>query len=539
MTDLHRRRLSDEYTRQQPLLNAYNPPQHIGGETVTGDGAAGGGAASSALGGTLVYLIGMWLIAALIGLGAWSVYMGVANGNYNIVQDRNLDDFKQVVAEDVAMLQATDAANLILVMNRIQVVNETVIALDEEVDETRTNLTVLIQGRVRTINNVSSASPDGTIFLAGIAPGIEITPSITANTLEIKNTGVITINGQVPDTVTGDVDFQGQCGINVTSGPMPFQVVVDACALVDVLNNLDATVTMNSLHIAALNVSDANQQIQIDALQSATDFIIASINGTVIDFNVSIIQLFNDIATLQNQVSILTQTVQNLTAAQMPIGIMLPFGGTVVPDSYLLCDGAQYATGTYPELFAVIGSAYCPSGGGCAGGAFAVPDMRGHVPVGMDSTPLFGTRGSVVGTTTVNLTTSQLPSHNHGIQSSGTHQHDVWLGFSSSMVSSSAGNCFNGGRIYDVMGGGTGMGFLGTGHFFPTSGICQNFSPNGDAEWYQQANQGSNFPPFNGAAPGGDHNHGGSTQAAGSGSSHPNVQPTVVIGGYIIRYTNT
>lgn len=47
---------------------------------------------------------------------------------------------------------------------------------------------------------------------------------------------------------------------------------------------------------------------------------------------------------------------------------------------WLLCDGASYATATYPDLFAAIGYAY-----GGSGANFNVPDYRGEFLRGTDS----------------------------------------------------------------------------------------------------------------------------------------------------------
>jgi microcystin-dependent protein len=66
-----------------------------------------------------------------------------------------------------------------------------------------------------------------------------------------------------------------------------------------------------------------------------------------------------------------------------------------IPVGWLLCDGAGYATATYPALFAVIGTYYGSSGG------FQVPDMTTRVPY---YTGILGTGG---GTSTVTLTAAQ------------------------------------------------------------------------------------------------------------------------------------
>jgi len=432
----------------------------------------------------------------------------------------------------VAMLQATDAANLVLVMDRIQVVNETLILLDEEVDETRANLTAAINARIRTINNVSGTNPAGDLFMVG--HGITLLPAISPNTIDVRNTGILIINNvSVGNTTTGELTLVGDCGIDVNSGPGPTQVTIDACTLATAINNIDAMVSVHSTQISALNTTAQSQQAQIDSLANAQDLINAALNGTVIDVNSTLVSLVNEVINLQNTVQQLQDQVSNITTAQVLVGTMVAWGGGSVPIGYLACDGSIVAVSAYPDLYSILGNTYCISG--CTPSvSFALPDLRGRVPAGSGGT-ILNTRGTVAGTETVTLSTAHMPLHSHGIQSSGTHQHDVWLGYSSSMQSATATECWNGNRIYGVFGTGGGLPTLfGTGGFSPSSGACTGFNPNGDAEWYPKDNRGANFPPFNGASPDGDHNHGGTTQSQGSSSAHPNIQPTLVVT-YIIR----
>lgn len=96
--------------------------------------------------------------------------------------------------------------------------------------------------------------------------------------------------------------------------------------------------------------------------------------------------------------------------ADEPIGAIIPFGGSVVPNGYLLCNGQAVSRTTYAELFAVIGTAF---GTGDESTTFNVPDLRETVPVGV------GTRGSGVtdhDTYTVGqFKDDQLQAHAHQI----------------------------------------------------------------------------------------------------------------------------
>ena len=71
-----------------------------------------------------------------------------------------------------------------------------------------------------------------------------------------------------------------------------------------------------------------------------------------------------------------------------PVGTVLLFAGTAIPDGYLLCNGEALSSTEYPELFAAIGTAW---GAGFVekDGAtvkentdFNLPDMRNMTPIG-------------------------------------------------------------------------------------------------------------------------------------------------------------
>lgn len=70
-----------------------------------------------------------------------------------------------------------------------------------------------------------------------------------------------------------------------------------------------------------------------------------------------------------------------LVTPPLPAGVVLPYAGQNAPAGYLLCDGTSYATSAYAGLFGVIGYLY-----GGSGANFTVPDLRGRVPFGYDTT---------------------------------------------------------------------------------------------------------------------------------------------------------
>jgi microcystin-dependent protein len=63
-------------------------------------------------------------------------------------------------------------------------------------------------------------------------------------------------------------------------------------------------------------------------------------------------------------------------------GVIFPFGGTVAPAGFLMCDGSAVSRTTYATLFATIGTAF---GSGDGSTTFNLPDTRGYFMRGTDN----------------------------------------------------------------------------------------------------------------------------------------------------------
>ncbi len=93
------------------------------------------------------------------------------------------------------------------------------------------------------------------------------------------------------------------------------------------------------------------------------------------------------------------------------VGEIRMFGGNFAPLGWMLCDGQLLAISEYDTLFNLIGTTY----GGDGQATFALPDLRGRVPLHAGSGPGLSNRtiGEAGGQETVTLTVSQMPGHAH------------------------------------------------------------------------------------------------------------------------------
>ena len=95
------------------------------------------------------------------------------------------------------------------------------------------------------------------------------------------------------------------------------------------------------------------------------------------------------------------------------LGEIMIFAGNFEPAGWAFCDGRLLPINQNTALFAVIGNTY----GGDGITTFALPDLRGRVPLGIGQGPGLGTYqiGQKAGTEHVVLTTGNLPSHDHAL----------------------------------------------------------------------------------------------------------------------------
>uniref|UniRef100_A0A0G4I4U8 Phage tail collar domain-containing protein n=1 Tax=Chromera velia CCMP2878 TaxID=1169474 RepID=A0A0G4I4U8_9ALVE len=96
------------------------------------------------------------------------------------------------------------------------------------------------------------------------------------------------------------------------------------------------------------------------------------------------------------------------------IGEIAMFAGNYPPAGWVRADGATYPIQSYNAAFSILGATY----GGDGRRTFAVPDLRGRVPIGTGEGPGLQQigHGAKSGTETVTLHTANIPSNFHSCQ---------------------------------------------------------------------------------------------------------------------------
>ncbi len=144
--------------------------------------------------------------------------------------------------------------------------------------------------------------------------------------------------------------------------------------------------------------------------------------------------------------------------ASLPLGGILEFGGAVIPDGFLLCDGSEISRITFAGLFAKISTFH---GEGNGSTTFNLPDMRGKFVRGVDNgetnDPDAGSRSAVnngnSGDNVGSVQDNAFQSHRHRIGLNNNAD-----GIRTALIASGGGT----GTVYDA----TAHGGINTGPVF-------------------------------------------------------------------------
>lgn len=92
--------------------------------------------------------------------------------------------------------------------------------------------------------------------------------------------------------------------------------------------------------------------------------------------------------------------------AQPYVGEIRMFAGNFAPAGWMFCEGQLLPISENETLFQLIGTTY----GGDGESTFALPDLRGRIPVHMGNGFILAETG---GAEEITLTTQQIPAHSH------------------------------------------------------------------------------------------------------------------------------
>ncbi|HEY9133082.1 MAG TPA: tail fiber protein [Dyella sp.] len=100
------------------------------------------------------------------------------------------------------------------------------------------------------------------------------------------------------------------------------------------------------------------------------------------------------------------------------LGEIRLFPYSFAPVGWADCNGALLPISEYDALFALVGTTY----GGDGVNTFALPDMRGRVPIHQGTVPGMSTYvlGQLSGSESVTLLSSNMPSHTHTLYATTT-----------------------------------------------------------------------------------------------------------------------
>jgi microcystin-dependent protein len=108
--------------------------------------------------------------------------------------------------------------------------------------------------------------------------------------------------------------------------------------------------------------------------------------------------------------------IRRIKMAEPFIGQIIMFGGNFQIRGYAFCNGQILSIAQNTALFSILGTTY----GGNGQTTFALPDLRGRVPIQWGQGPGLSpySLGQVSGSETTTLTQNNLPPHSHNLNAS-------------------------------------------------------------------------------------------------------------------------
>ena len=362
---------------------------------------------------SLIYMItALSVVILYLGFASYWAYDGVRRNN---LQDRQLP------------LVANNLNNEILAVNAsiIGLVESAIASLGTLLNDVKPGINTFVTRDPSgtfvtvdafTINGITASNASKRINVLG-GTGIGIVTGATD--LTVSTSAILSLSGVFPANTTGDVNLIGTGMIDVVPFANSSTVQVDGSMIVTALTTLQNMDLMQEAQIMNISSIVSSLQTQVNSVQMAGDMVAQALNGTVITFNMTLVELIVEVMQAQAAIATLQAQLANFTTTAVPTGSVFAWGGSAMgpyPAGYLLCDGSSHSVASCPDLFGVIANMY-----GGSMGSFNVPDLRGKVVAGVNTVGNFNVVvGSAVGTETHTLTTAQMPAHSHTGSTGGT-----------------------------------------------------------------------------------------------------------------------
>jgi microcystin-dependent protein len=288
-------------------------------------------------------------------------------------------------------INKTNPAEALDITGKLQVSDDVIVT-------STTDSTTLSNGSIKTAGGVSIAKTlrvgtgayiTGTLTSNSIAPIANNvhnigTNSLRYNTIYANNIG----NPDLSTVFTGS--FNGAFNGSVTGTASRLVSATDFSLTGDV--NSTNTISFNGQQVGGTAIFTT--ELSSDVISAKT---------ALFDFVDTDEMLVNRPLTGLRKI---TKTTFLSKVATVPIGSLVSFAGTTLPNGYLLCDGAEILISSYPELFSALGTTYNGSEPLVGIATFRLPDLRGRMAIGADnmnngiSVPLLPS-GATSGTTTL------------------------------------------------------------------------------------------------------------------------------------------
>lgn len=116
-------------------------------------------------------------------------------------------------------------------------------------------------------------------------------------------------------------------------------------------------------------------------------WVIKALLGLISDYNTAGTWYQEGTATPEEAAALFGEIFSSLGVDMATVGVIVPYGGGILPSGWLPCDGRSLLRSAYPNLFAAIGTVW----GSVDATHFNIPDLRGKTLVGQGTNPNTGT----------------------------------------------------------------------------------------------------------------------------------------------------